>query len=96
MANNNTKKADKEQTELFELITKTLEDVDGVVQITTYLKSTVYTHKHRAMFVLRASGVHVQRGRNWDCIKYSGIRTGRYVDPSAKKATKRTPSMAAM
>ena len=41
----------------------------GAVQITTYLRSTVYKTKHADMFRIGNSGaLYVQRGENLDCI----------------------------
>jgi hypothetical protein len=66
-----------EKTELFNKIKETLAQKNGVVQVTTYLRSTVYKHKHADMFRQGKSGsIYVQRGRNWDCIDYCKIRFG--------------------
>ena len=63
--------------EIFEKISERLAEKNGIVQVTTHLRSTVYRHKHRDMFRLGKSGsLYVQRGRNWDCIDYCGIRLG--------------------
>ena len=48
---------------------------NGDVLICTYTKATKYQKKHIAMFKLGKSGsVYVQRGKNWDCIDYTGIK----------------------
>lgn len=64
--------------ELFERIIKHLDD-DGVVQVSTYTKSTLYRRKHSTMFTSDSKGVYVKRGKNWDCISYCSIRFGRAV-----------------
>lgn len=54
------------------------------VQVTTYLKSTVYDGRHLAMFKATEKSLYVQRGKNWDCIDYCGIRFER---PATNKET---------
>ncbi len=54
----------------------------GVVQVTTYLKSTLYQKKHAGMFVQKGADIYVQRGKHLDCLTVAGhpivgIRTGR-------------------
>lgn len=59
---------------------------DGVVQISTYLKSTLYTKKHAGWFTSDATGaIFVRHGRGKNRLTLSNghfcvaIRTGRYV-----------------
>jgi hypothetical protein len=52
----------------------------NVVQVTTYLKSTVYEHKHAGMFKATNTGLYVQRGKRWDDISRTSIRFGKWVD----------------
>jgi len=48
---------------------------NGNVLLCTYTKVTKYQSKHSNMFKLGKSGsVYVQRGKNWDCIDYAGIK----------------------
>jgi hypothetical protein len=48
---------------------------NGEVYICTYTKAIKYQSKHINMFKLGKSGsVYVQRGKNWDCIDYAGIK----------------------
>jgi hypothetical protein len=47
----------------------------GSVLICTYTKATKFTAKHTNMFKLGKSGsVYMQRGKNWDCIDYVGVK----------------------
>lgn len=72
-----------EAVDLYERICATLADADGGVQITTYLHSTVYQHKHRDMLRLRGGNIEVRHGKRWDAITIGGkasvgIRMGHY------------------
>lgn len=54
----------------------------GVVQVTTYLRSTLYTRKHAGWFEQRNGSLYVRRGRKFDCLSIGdrllvGIRLGR-------------------
>lgn len=54
----------------------------GVVQVTTYLKSTLYQQKHSGVFVQKGENLYVKRGKHLDCLTIAGkpivgIRTGR-------------------
>lgn len=49
------------------------------VQVSTYLKSTVYDERHIGMFRATEKSLYVQRGRAWDCIDYCSIRIERKV-----------------
>lgn len=40
----------------------------GTVQITTYLRSTLYARKHAGWFSERGGSLHVQSGRRHDCL----------------------------
>lgn len=40
----------------------------GIVQITTYMKSTIYTQRHIGWFSVRAGNLFVRRGRKHDCL----------------------------
>ena len=56
----------------------------GVVQVTTYLRSTVYEPKHAGLFFEKAGELFVKRGRKADCLGRTaaplvGIRLGRYA-----------------
>jgi len=51
---------------------------NGIVQVTTYLKSTLYEKKHLSLFSANEAGVYVQRGKKRDCISNCGIRFGRF------------------
>jgi hypothetical protein len=72
--------AKRDAGDLLRDIKKRLGDRDGVVQVTTALRSWVFTHKHRNMFRLSKDGksVLMQRGRNWDDISYAKVQFGRY------------------
>ena len=53
----------------------------GVVQVTTYTKSTVYYQKHAGWFFMVGDSLHVRRGRGKDCLSIGerllvGIRFG--------------------
>lgn len=57
---------------------------DGVVQVTTYTRSVLYRKRHTGMFAERDGQLHVQRGRQWDCLStrlglLCGVRLGRMV-----------------
>jgi len=45
------------------------------IQVSTYTKSKIYTKAEQ--FKLGKTGVYVQRGKNWDCINSSAIRSVR-------------------
>jgi hypothetical protein len=56
----------------------------GVVQVTTYLKSTLYQQKHAGMFVQKGERLFVKRGKSLDCLAVGecclvGIRLGRQI-----------------
>lgn len=56
----------------------------GAVQITTYLKSTIYTPQHAGVFTESNGELFVRRGRGRDCLgpiarPLVGIRLGRYA-----------------
>jgi len=58
-------------------------EAGGVVQVTTYLRSTVYNAKHTGWFYERGGELFVRRGRSADCLSCAGrpavgIRFGRY------------------
>ncbi len=60
-----------------ELISRITEHMSrgGSVQISTYTKSTIYAPKYINMFKVGADGSPlVQRGKNWDDIRYCSIR----------------------
>jgi hypothetical protein len=46
------------------------------IQITNYLRSTIYSHK--SQFKYDSTGVYVARGKRWDCILGNNIRSIRY------------------
>ena len=46
------------------------------IQITTYNQSKIYTKIDQ--FKLGKTGVYVKRGKRWDCILYTSIRSIRY------------------
>lgn len=59
----------------------------GIVQVSTYLKSTIYTRKHAGWFTENAKGeIFVRQGRGKVCIAgiggrfVVGIRLGRWVN----------------
>ena len=59
-------------------------ETGGVVQVTTYARSTVYEQKHAGFFRDNGTELFVRRGKRWDCLgrvdrPYVGIRLGRYV-----------------
>lgn len=43
------------------------------IQVSTYLVSRVYSRPEQ--FKLRMDGIYAQRGKHWDCINYSAIRS---------------------
>jgi hypothetical protein len=45
------------------------------IQITTYTQSKIYSKAEQ--FKLGKTGVYAQRGKNWDCINGSSIRSVR-------------------
>lgn len=49
------------------------------VQVSTYLRSTVYDSRHAEMFKAKDHSLYVQRGKAWDCIDYCSIRFERKV-----------------
>lgn len=54
----------------------------GVVQVTTYMRSTLYDSRHAGWFSERKGSLHVQSGRRHDCLSCGdrlmvGIRLGR-------------------
>lgn len=55
----------------------------GVVQVTTYLRSTIYDNRHAGWFSENSKGeLFVRRGRSKDCLGRNGslvgIRLGQY------------------
>lgn len=44
------------------------------VAVCGYGVATLYKPKHAGMFRLTRSGLHVQRGRRWDCINYAAFQ----------------------
>lgn len=62
--------------ELYDAIVERLRE-DGAVQVTTYLKSTVYDKRHVDWFKFDVKGVYVRSGKRWDCISLCSIRFGR-------------------
>ncbi len=58
----------------------------GVVQVTTYTKSTLYEPKHLGLFRApgsRGIGAYVRRGKSWDYLSPLGgisVRFGRIVE----------------
>jgi hypothetical protein len=66
--------------ELIAKIQAHLQD-DGVVQITTYLHSTLYDKRHMTYFRVGADGSPLVRaGKRWDDIRYCAIRFGKLVE----------------
>ena len=64
----------KDHTDLINRIITHLK-AGGMVQITTHLKSTVFDSRHADMFKVGKDGSPlVQRGKNWDDIRWCGIR----------------------
>jgi hypothetical protein len=57
----------------------------GVVQLTTYIRSTLYSAKHADWFRINADCVEVRNGRNWSTVTLRngqpvlGIKFGREV-----------------
>ena len=56
---------------------------DGAIQVTTYMKSTIYTKKHVGWFRMIGENLFVNRGRTKDCLSIDGkvivgIRFGSY------------------
>jgi len=62
---------------LFADIQEVLARPNGVVQISTVYRSTVYYPKHASMFSVSSNGVFVQRGKAKDDISGCSIRFGR-------------------
>jgi len=64
--------------EMYEKIMERLSHKDGVVQVTTALRSWVFEHKHREMFRLSKDGqsLLMQRGKSWDDISTVNVRLG--------------------
>ena len=65
-----------------ETINKHLED-NGAVQVTTHLKSWIYTKTHAGMFFERHGLLHVRHGRSYKCLENSNgllvsIRIGHF------------------
>ncbi len=55
----------------------------GIVQVTTYTRSTVYQSRHAGWFVERNGSLYVRAGRGLNRLSHGdsllvGIRTGRY------------------
>lgn len=55
----------------------------GVVQVTTYLKSTLYTKNHAGWFTMVGNNLHVKHGKGKNCLSFGdnlmvGIRFGTY------------------
>jgi len=55
----------------------------GVVQVTTYLKSTLYTKKHAGWFTMGGENLYVNHGKGKNCLSFGdhlmvGIRFGTY------------------
>jgi hypothetical protein len=48
---------------------------DRIVQLTTYTKATRYDARHVDMFKATKVGAFVRRGKNWDCIDFSDLRS---------------------
>lgn len=58
-------------------------EAGGVIQITTYTRSTLYSQKHAGWFFMRGSNLHVKAGRGSNCLSLGdrtlvSIRYGRY------------------
>ncbi len=47
-------------------------EAGGVVQVTTYLKSILYTKKHVGWFQMIGDNLYVNRGRTKDCLSLGG------------------------
>lgn len=55
----------------------------GAVQVSTYLKSTIYDSRHVGWFKESNGELYVKRGKGWDCLWFVdrpmvSIRLGRY------------------
>ena len=61
---------------MFRQIQETLQS-GGVVQVTTYTRSTLYQAKHSGMFSARKDGVYVQSGKSVVCLNSCAIRFGK-------------------
>jgi hypothetical protein len=56
----------------------------GIVQVTTYLRSTIYSRKHAGWFSEHEGSLHVRHGRTCNRLSTGerllvSVRTGRYV-----------------
>ena len=52
----------------------------GIVQVTSYTRSTIYRQKHTGWFWMdKKNMLMVRQGRGSICIEYAGIRLGRKV-----------------
>ena len=56
----------------------------GLVQVTTYLKSTIYKQKHSGMFREKSGNLEVQHGKTFNCLSMGTrmlvkIKLGRFV-----------------
>ena len=54
----------------------------GVIQVTTYTRSTLYTQRHAGMFLMQGHNLHVKAGRGSHCLSIGdrplvSIRFGR-------------------
>lgn len=50
----------------------------GVVQVTTYARSTIYTSKHAGWFTQGSDGIYVRQGRGKVFLGFTPIRLGWY------------------
>jgi len=44
----------------------------------TYGKATYYSAKHADLFRVRKSGLYVQRGKSWDCLNFTNLKSYSY------------------
>ena len=65
---------------LFEKIAETLSQPNGIVQVSTYTRSTVYESKHLPFFSYNATGVYVKKGKSSVAINFCSIRFGKIVE----------------
>ena len=61
----------------------------GFVQITTHLKSIIYTSKHVKWFSMQKNDLYVQCGQKHNCLSIGGrllvsIRLGKYINQKDK------------
>lgn len=63
--------------QLFDNIRTRLSEPDGVVQVNTAYRSTVYRIKHRDWFTVDSTGVYVRRGKGKDCISFCQVKFGK-------------------